>query len=114
MNKQTYIKKAEEIVRGMFVDKGFINGKSYYGIEEIAQALYQLHIEGVREIVKTWGAIPSTDDYAQGWNDARKEFARTLEQRQFLQEKIQCAECKEYFTKNKLEEHEYKNMQNSD
>lgn len=34
--------------------------------------------EGVREIVNTWGAIPSTDDYAQGWNDARKEFAKSL------------------------------------
>lgn len=47
MNKKTFIERAEEILRSMFVDKDKDN---HWGTPEKAEALYQLHIEGVREI----------------------------------------------------------------
>lgn len=82
MNKQVYIKKAEDILGdtvydGLLMSSGDVE-KSFNKQKAMLDALYQLHLEGVREIVNTWGAIPSTDDYAQGWNDARKEFAKSL------------------------------------
>lgn len=93
MNKEEYIKKAEEILGNKHdIERDFISDYSWYN--DVVEALYQLHLEGVREerealriqidsIVNAhlWGdyGLSTTEVY-----EGMRKFLHELEQRERL------------------------------
>jgi hypothetical protein len=80
------MKSDKEVIDEFDYRYGVIKSKSGNGIEYFADGILASDVKSflinlrhqdladIEDWANSWGAIPETNDYANGWNDCRKEL----------------------------------------